>query len=51
YRVESSRSRATGGVGMGLAIAADIVARHGGELTLTNRTEGGLRVRIVLPRA
>jgi len=51
YRVESSRSRATGGVGMGLAIAADIVARHGGELTLSNRTEGGLRVRIVLPRA
>jgi len=51
YRVESSRSRATGGVGMGLSIAADIVARHGGELTLTNRHQGGLRVRIVLPRA
>ena len=51
YRVESSRSRATGGVGMGLAIAADIVARHGGELTLANRLEGGLRVRIDLPRA
>ncbi|RLK29116.1 ATP-binding protein [Cupriavidus plantarum] len=50
YRVESSRSRATGGVGMGLAIAADIVARHGGELELSNRMEGGLRVRIVLPR-
>lgn len=51
YRVESSRSRATGGVGMGLAIAADIVARHGGELELSNRLEGGLRVRIDLPRA
>lgn len=50
YRVESSRSRATGGVGMGLSIAADIVARHGGELTLTNRAEGGLRVSITLPR-
>ncbi len=50
YRVESSRSRATGGVGMGLAIAADIVARHSGELTLTNRHQGGLRVRMVLPR-
>lgn len=50
YRVESSRSRATGGVGMGLSIAADIVGRHGGELTLTNRPEGGLRVRVVLPR-
>lgn len=50
YRVESSRSRATGGVGMGLSIAADIVARHGGELMLANRTEGGLRVSITLPR-
>jgi signal transduction histidine kinase len=50
YRVESSRSRATGGVGMGLSIAADIVGRHGGELTLSNRPEGGLRVRVVLPR-
>ncbi|MDT6962164.1 ATP-binding protein [Cupriavidus sp. SZY C1] len=50
YRVESSRSRATGGVGMGLAIAADIVARHGGELKLSNRPEGGLRVSITLPR-
>jgi len=50
YRVESSRSRATGGVGMGLSIAADIVNRHGGELTLDNRVEGGLRVCITLPR-
>lgn len=51
YRLESSRSRATGGVGMGLSIAADIVARHGGELKLANRAEGGLRVSITLPRA
>jgi signal transduction histidine kinase len=35
---------------MGLSIAADIVNRHGGELTLDNRVEGGLRVRITLPR-
>lgn len=51
YRLESSRNRATGGVGMGLSIASDIVSRHGGELSLANRPEGGLRVRIVLPRA
>lgn len=50
YRLESSRSRATGGVGMGLSIASDIVARHGGELTLSNRPEGGLRARVMLPR-
>lgn len=51
YRLESSRSRATGGVGMGLSIAADIAARHGGELVLSNRPEGGLRARLSLPRA
>lgn len=50
YRLESSRSRDTGGVGMGLSIAADIVARHGGELVLANRPEGGLRARVLLPR-
>jgi signal transduction histidine kinase len=50
YRLESSRSRETGGVGMGLSIAADIVARHGGELTLSNLDAGGLRARIALPR-
>jgi signal transduction histidine kinase len=50
YRLEPSRSRATGGVGMGLSIAADVVARHGGELVLANRPEGGLRARVVLPR-
>ncbi len=50
YRIESSRSRATGGVGMGLAIAADAVARHGGELMLENRPEGGLRATVTLPR-
>lgn len=51
YRLESSRNRATGGVGMGLSIAADIVSRHGGELSLANRPGGGLQVRIILPRA
>ncbi|GLC97958.1 two-component sensor histidine kinase [Cupriavidus sp. TA19] len=51
YRLESSRSRATGGVGTGLSIAADIAARHGGELILSNRPEGGLRARLSLPRA
>jgi signal transduction histidine kinase len=50
YRVEGSRSRETGGVGLGLAIALSIVEAHGGELTLANRPEGGLRARITLPR-
>jgi signal transduction histidine kinase len=49
YRLEGSRSRETGGVGLGLAIAHSIVQAHGGELTLSNRPRGGLRASIVLP--
>jgi signal transduction histidine kinase len=49
YRVEESRSRATGGIGLGLAIALTVVQAHGGRLTLTNRPEGGLRACITLP--
>lgn len=49
YRVEGSRSRATGGIGLGLAIALSIIQAHGGQLALSNRPEGGLRARIALP--
>ncbi|MEQ1718834.1 MAG: ATP-binding protein [Hyphomicrobium sp.] len=50
YRVEGSRSRDTGGIGLGLAIAASIAEAHGGELRLANRPEGGLSAILVLPR-
>lgn len=50
YRVESSRNRGTGGAGLGLAIAKDVVESHGGELTLANRPGGGLEARIRIPR-
>jgi signal transduction histidine kinase len=49
YRLDASRSRETGGVGLGLAIAESIVATHGGSLTLSNRSQGGLRATVVLP--
>jgi signal transduction histidine kinase len=50
-RLETSRSRETGGAGLGLAIAQDVARRDGGELRLSNRREGGLRAEILLPRA
>jgi signal transduction histidine kinase len=50
YRVEGSRSRATGGVGLGLSVARDIARAHRGELTLRNRPGGGLEAVLTLPR-
>ena len=50
YRVEGSRNRETGGAGLGLAIAKDIVEGHGGRLEIANRRDGGLRVTLELPR-
>lgn len=41
YRGEASRSRSTGGSGLGLTIAQRIVRRHGGQLTVGNHSEGG----------
>jgi signal transduction histidine kinase len=48
-RGEGSRNRATGGAGLGLAIARAIAEQHGGRLVLTNRREGGLSVELRLP--
>lgn len=49
YRIEGSRNRNTGGVGLGLSAARATVLEHGGTLSLRNRQRGGLEARVVLP--
>jgi signal transduction histidine kinase len=46
-RVEGSRNRDTGGTGLGLYIAQQLVRRQGAVLVLSNRVEGGLRAEVV----
>ncbi|WP_371061433.1 ATP-binding protein [Rhodosalinus sp. 5P4] len=48
-RLETSRSRETGGIGLGLPIARAILRAHGGDVVLSNRAEGGLRATAHLP--
>ncbi|MCE1006702.1 ATP-binding protein [Pseudomonas monteilii] len=49
YRIEGSRNRDTGGVGLGLPAARAIVLEQGGSLTLSNRLDGGLQAKVTLP--
>jgi two-component system osmolarity sensor histidine kinase EnvZ len=49
FRLDSSRNSSTGGVGLGLTIARDVVRAHGGDIWLEDSPLGGLRVRIKLP--
>jgi signal transduction histidine kinase len=49
HRVERSRSRETGGAGLGLPIARTILRGHGGDVTLANRRGGGLTATVTLP--
>lgn len=50
YRLELSRNRNSGGVGLGLATAHDIALKHKGSLTLTNDPASGLVATLLLPR-
>ncbi len=49
-RLDPSRNPSTGGVGLGLTIARDVARSHGGEITLEDSPQGGLRARVHLPR-
>jgi hypothetical protein len=49
HRGEPSRNRETGGVGLGLPIARNILRAHGGDVTLANRPTGGAKATVTLP--
>ena len=49
HRLEPSRNRETGGTGLGLPIARNILRAHGGDVALANRASGGLRATVTLP--
>jgi signal transduction histidine kinase len=49
YRCETSRSRDTGGIGLGLSIASDAISAHGGRMILSETPGGGLTVEVRLP--
>jgi len=49
HRGEPSRNRETGGVGLGLPIARNIMLAHGGDVTLANRPSGGVKATVTLP--
>ena len=49
YRLEESRNKETGGIGLGLAITKDVITSHGGKIELTDSPLGGLRVLISIP--
>ena len=49
YRVETSRSRDSGGTGLGLTIARNIAEQHGASVLLANHVDGGLEVTLLMP--
>jgi signal transduction histidine kinase len=49
HRAEHSRNRESGGVGLGLPIARNILRAHGGDVFLANRPQGGAQATVLLP--
>lgn len=50
YRADKSRTRATGGTGIGLTIVKSIVSSHGGEVKLESKLGEGSKFTIILPK-
>lgn len=50
YRLDTSRNRNLGGVGLGLSIARDMAKKQGGNIMLRNASGGGLIATLVLPK-
>ena len=51
YRVDKARARESGGTGIGLSIAKEIITRHGGDIRLESVLHAGTSVTIYLPIA
>jgi signal transduction histidine kinase len=49
FRVDAARRKSVPGAGLGLAIAKELIERHGGSLTIQNRMLGGLRQEVIFP--
>ena len=49
YRAEESRSRNSGGYGLGLYLTKQIVDAHGGQISIRNHENNGAEVRVILP--
>ena len=49
YKIDKSRNETKSSVGLGLSIASDIIKSHGGNISLSQSAQKGLRVKIILP--
>jgi signal transduction histidine kinase len=49
-RLDSDRARSSGGTGLGLAIVAEVVAAHGGTVTIDDRPGGGTKMTVAFPQ-